>query len=387
MAHTGAFAVDWEERFNMERLRRERLEKAHAAMEKFDVDALLFLRWENTRYVSGHRFIAVPTGVCDHPVVCLLPRGGKPILYTIDMDLTKEKQPWIPEENVREAYFPEQETGAQGLAEALKRELGADFSGRLGVDTWTAAMYEAIPPAFPKARFVNGYEVIMDARMIKTTDEIECLKIAYAITEAGFQAGIEALRPGVRECEVQAAIWGRVYSLGAEWTQSAGIVTSDTAPYRRFTSDKIILEGEAVVIDIGAVFNGYFCDTVRTWFCGLHKKPTPEQKALFRQSYDALRRAEEAIKPGVTTGDVYASVQDRILGRLLGHGIGLGGQELPWIAQSPEEAMVIQPGMVFCIEPFVGKKGLTGIRLEDNVIVTEDGHEVYSTFSFGPLAE
>ena len=76
-----------------------------------------------------------------------------------------------------------------------------------------------------------------------------------------------------------------------------------------------------------------------------------------------------------------------VLGKMIGHGIGLAGQELPYIAETYEEGVQIKPGMVFAIEPFAGKPGVAGIRLEDDVIITETGNEIYSNFPFGPLSE
>jgi len=387
LPYAGLIGVDWETRISFDRMRKERLKKAREAMKKFDVDALILFRFENTRYVTGHRKILVCGGISADPVITLLPKDKDPIVFTMDVEHVFEREPWIPKENVKPTYWVEMESGARGFAKAVKEILGSDAEGKIGIDNWVPPVYFVFPRELEGATFVDGQEVMMDARMIKTKDEIECIKVACAITEAGMEAAIEALRPGVRECELLGTAWQKVYSLGAEWTQSPGIVCADTAIYRRFTSDKIIQEGDTVVIDIGAQFNGYFSDYTRTWYCGKYTKPSKEQKSVFRLSYETLRAVEKAMRPGVTTGEVFKAAGPNVLGKMIGHGIGLAGQEPPFIAETYEEPVVLKPGMTFAIEPFVGKPGVAGARLEDNVVVTETGFEVISTFPFGPLAE
>lgn len=379
--------VDWETRINFERMRRERFNKALAAMKKFDVDALVCFNYENTRYICGHRKIEVATGITGDPILSILCRNGDLSIYSMDRESVFAREPWIPKDSVKPAYWIGLESGARGFAKAVKDALGSDSKGKIGIDNWCPTVYSVFPKELEGATFVDGQEVLMDARMIKTKDEIECLKAAYSITEAGMQEAIDALRPGARECELLAKAWHKVYSLGAEWTQSPGIVCADTFPYRRFTSDKIILEGDTVVFDIGARFNGYYADYTRTWYCGKHSKPSKEQKEAFRLAYDSLRAVEKTLRPGITTGEVMKAAGPNVLGKMIGHGIGLAGQELPYIAETYEEDVQIKPGMVFAIEPFAGKPGVAGIRLEDDVIITETGNEIYSTFPFGPLSE
>ena len=387
MPYAGLIGVDWEERIDFARMRKERFEKAQAAVKKFDVDALLLFRYENSRYVCGHRKIQVSTGVGSDPVITILLKDQQPFIFTMDRESVIKREPWIPKENVKPAYWIEMNSGAKVFAKAAKEVLGTAAKGKIGVDNWTSPIYHFLPKEFPNAQFIDGQEVIMDARMLKTKDEVECFEVASSITEAGMQAGIDALKPGARECELLATIWHRVYSLGSEWTQSPGIVCADTDVYRRFSSDKIIMEGDTVVFDIGAQFAGYFSDWTRTWYCGRYTKPTSEQKAVFRASYEALRAVEKAIRPRVQTGEVFKAAGPSVLGKMVGHGIGLAGQEPPYIAETYEEAVELKPGMTFAIEPFVGKPGVAGARLEDVVAVTETGCEVISKYPFGPLSE
>jgi len=388
MSYSGLVGVDWEERINFPRMRQERLARAQEAMRRNDVDVLLLFRWENTRYTTGLRYVPVPNSPFEHCASYVaVKRDGEPIVFTMDIEDTKLRAPWIPERNLQPHQYVQTEFGAKALAQALK-ELSL-AGGRLGVDLWEPTTLDVLREGLQTTRLVNGQRVMMDARMVKTRDEIECLKAAYSIGEAALQAGLECLKPGTRECEVQAAIWQRAVSLGAEWFQSPAIVTSKTKPYRRFTSDNIILEGDCVIIDIGPVFNGYFADFTRTWYCGIHSRPGERRKKAFRSAWTVLRRVIDAMVPGATTGDVFKAAGEWVLGKMLGHGIGLAGQEPPFITeQEIVSGRRLEPGMVFSVEPYVVIADAdVGFRLEEHVLITKDGPEVYSTFPHGPLAE
>ena len=388
MSYSGLVGVDWEERINFPRMRQERLRRAQHSMKQNGVDVLLLFRWENTRYTTALRYVPVPNSPFEHCASFVaLTRESEPIVFTMDIDDTKSRAPWIPEQNLRPHHYVQTDSGARALAHVLKAL--ALTGGSLGVDLWEPTTLEVFQEELRGTKLVNGQQVMMDARMIKTRDEVECLKVSYAIGEAALQAGLERLKPGVRECEVQAAIWQRALELGAEWFQSPAIVTSRTWPYRRFTSDNIILEGDSVIIDIGPVFNGYFADFTRTWYCGAYTRPKEKQRKAFQAAWGVLRRVIDAMVPGATTGDVFRSAGEYVLGRMLGHGIGLAGQEPPYITE--DEMGVgrkLEPGMVFSVEPYVSIPGADiGFRLEEHVAITENGPEVYSTFPHGPLSE
>jgi Xaa-Pro aminopeptidase len=186
-------------------------------------------------------------------------------------------------------------------------------------------MAEGLMQAFPNSRIVDGYEILTQAKQIKTADEIHCLKIANAMTEAAMDAARRSLQPGIRECEVLAVAWKTMTDLGSEWTQCSNIVASGpyTAPYRRFTSDRIIRLGDPVIIDLGACYNGYYGDFTRTWICG-DIAPTAEQIELHQQCYDALHRAAAACVPGNTNAQVVEAAGEQFVLSSLGHGSGLG---------------------------------------------------------------
>lgn len=383
MGTYGLMGVDWEDRINFDRLRRERLQKAQKALEESGADMLFVFRTEDARYLTGYRHHLGPAFVLGNAVV-ILPKGDDPVLFTMDHEFARSRMYWMrPERILPRANF--REPGAiRRWTQQVKRLFGELQGCVVGVDIYTPTIAKVLHEEFPKTEFVDGYSILLRAKILKTEDEIECLKVANAMTEAAMDAALRVLRPGVRECEVLAVAWYTMTALGSEWTQCANIVCSGpyTYPYRRFTSDRIIREGDLVIIDIGACFNGYYGDLTRTWLCGERLRPTQEQKRIYQACYNALFNACAQAKPGNTTADVFRAAEPHVLDSL-GHGSGVNPWEPPYFSPfSKEEPVVLEVGMQFNLEPYAGEPGVGGVRLENNLVVREAGPEIYTTYPF-----
>lgn len=382
MPEFGSMQVDWEERIDFARMRAERVKKAQDALGASGLDALIMFSPEDVRYMTSFRFHLGPTPLLILAAV-VLPRGGEPILCVLDEDHVRARMPWIKAENVLPGPLRAE------FGPAVKARLGKLAEGRIGVDIFTKRQWDSLLATFPKAEFVDGKTVIDRAKMVKTKDEIECQRIVTMITEAGHQELLRNLRPGIKECELLSIAWGKFTALGSEWTQCANIVCSgpDTAPYRRFTTDRIIREGDLVVVDIGACFNGYWGDFTRTYVCG-DVMPTKEQMDLHQECYDTLFNALNEARVGKTNLDVVEHLNNPKTnpnsgGISVGHGAGTGPWEPPFFTRSEiEEPTPFQPGMLFSIEPYAGKVGIGGIRLENQVLVTEGEPDIYTTMPF-----
>ncbi len=379
----GLMQVDWEPRIDFARMRRERVEKAQAAMAESGVDILFVFRTEDARYLTSYRHHLGPAFVIGNGTV-VLAQKAPPILFTMDVEHCRARMPWLSPEQVQERANFREIAGIKEFADRVRGLLGNVQDKVIGVDIYTPSMAAGLQEAFPTCRFVDGYEVLMKAKMIKTEDEILCLKAANAMTEAAMDAALDFLKPGVKECEVLSVAWQTMTALGSEWTQCSNIVASGpyTAPYRRFTSDRIIRRGDLVIIDIGACFNGYYGDFTRTWICG-DMAPTKEQIELHQLCYDGLHRACAACKPGNTNADVVAAAGEANVLSSLGHGSGTNPWEQPAFSiHSKRDPLVLRAGMSACLEPYRGKPGVGGFRLENDLIIRENGPEIYTTYPF-----
>jgi Xaa-Pro aminopeptidase len=389
MGEFGQMGVDWEERVNFDRMRRERLQRAKDAMEKSGVGVLFVFSLEDVRYLTGYRHHLGPVmhiGGCG----VVLPRGGDPILCTNDFLHASVRMPWIGPENLLDRPFVRTEGGTKKFADDIKAKIGNLAEGKIGIDVWTKGMSEWLPKQFPEAEFVDGKEVLSQAKMIKTKDEMECQYIANMITEAGFQALLEKLKPGVKECELLAAAWQKFTELGSEWTQCSNIVCSGpyTAPYRRFTSDRIVREGDLVIVDIGGCFNGYWGDFTRTFVCG-EVMPTKEEIALHQEAYNTLFNACAEAVVGKTNADIAKHLNDprgnpNSGKKSYGHSAGVSPWEPPWLGNLTPDAIVgLQPGMLFSIEPYAGIPGIGGVRVENQLFVTGGKEpDIFTTMPF-----
>ncbi len=383
MSDFGLIPVDWEARLDTRRMLRERLQRAKEALKNSDLDALFVFRTEDARYLMGYRHHLGPAFIMGNAVV-VLARDREPVLWSMDYEHCRQRMPWLQPDQLQPRANFREPIGMKRWAEQVEGFVGSLAGKRVGVDIWDLNMEAAIRQTFPKTEFADGYQsVLMRAKEIKTQDEILCLKIANAITEVAMDRAIESLRPGIRECEVLAIAWQTMTAMGSEWTQCSNIVCSGpyTAPYRRFTSDRIIRNGDLVIIDIGAGYNGYWGDLTRTWICG-NVRPTPEMRDLHQKCYNALFNAGSRVRPGATNAEVFAAAYPYVLDSL-GHGSGVNPWEAPFFSPASKDSpVVLKEGMAFNLEPYAGKPGIGGIRLENDHIVTATGVEIYTTYPF-----
>jgi Xaa-Pro aminopeptidase len=374
--------VDWEQRIDFDKLRRGRLERAKAALAESGADALFIFRAEDARYLTGHRSHLGPVAALTFGNA-VLHKDGSLVLYTMDLDTCRPAMPWLEHDQIQPRANVRDHAGTIKWARSVKEHFGLGPGTKIGIDLWNPRIENSLKEVFPESEFVDGYDILLQAKVVKTDEELDCIRAAAVLTEVGFAAALDALKPGVKECEVLAAAWGAMTALGSEWTQCSNIVASGpyTAPYRRFTSDRIIREGDPVVIDIGGCFNGYWGDFTRTYLCG-NLLPTPEQIELHQKCYNALFNACATARVGKTNYDVYLAAQPCVRDNL-GHGAGLSPWEPPYFSASSEQEQVpLQKNMVLNLEPYAGQEGIGGFRLENNVIITDGEPEIFTTFPF-----
>lgn len=217
------------------------------------------------------------------------------------------------------------------------------------------------------------------------------MRVSSQMAAIAMDRAMRKIDAGVRECEILAEAMHSLYSNGMEIPQCNLIVTSGdgTAPLRRFASDKKIHWGELVFLDLGGCFNGYFSDFTRTVIFG---KPNEQQKKIYKAVYEMMKEIQRTMKPGHTNTDVNKAARKVVIDHgfkghdylgLLGHSIGVTGLTYPIVGEiaaiGSEKEIELRPGMIFSMEPGIfipGIPGGGGVRLEDTILITEDGNEV-----------
>lgn len=385
--------TDWQGRVNFDRLRSDRLTRAREMMDKHNLGALILFVGENVRYTTG-----VYQGNWKNNIFiryAVLPRGKDPVLFeTVGSDLVCAQidAPWLHE--IRPAITwkwsegaePEMAARMAGSIADVLRESGV-HKEKIGIDIMDLMAYQALTKE--GLNIVNGWPAMSQARVIKTEDELECHKIAAAHGDAAmYMAKHEWAKPGVREAEVCAKVNEYLYRSGFGFVYDIIVASGgNTSPYRRWHTDKIIRQGDLMIIDINAVGpGGYFIDFVRCW--KVAAKPTQQEKDLYKECYDSLYAAIGAVRAGATSADVakhFPVYDDDKYGSVslqqFAHSIGLSLYEGMWIsrAYSLKYPAELKKNMYFAIETFAGHPGLPQtVRLEENIVVTETGHERFT---------
>ncbi len=384
----GSGAVDYEGRVDMARLRAGRWARARGALAAAGLDAVFVWKEENVRYLTSLRpqVIAGKNGVLNG---ALFRPDGAPVLFISggDRDRAEATMPWIAEFHtipILEEPGLVRHVAAELIPGVLARHgLGR---GAVGLDLASKLLMDALAETCPGVRWTDGDAAMQAARRIKTPEELTLIEEATAIAEAVTATAIAHVREGVRECEVAGEALRTLYRLGGEYAHvTTPFVASGErmAPPTRLATDKLIREGDLVFIDIGAMWNGYFGDIGRTVVCGT---PSADQCRIYRTVWESLQAGIAAMRPGATSIEVAAAIRARaeahglaghFLSLFIGHGIGCGSNEPPYVGEAfPGAAsVVLEPGMVFALEPLIwvpGVPGGGGVRLEDMVVVTQD---------------
>jgi Xaa-Pro aminopeptidase len=388
----GTSAVDWETRYDFPALRAKRVARAQRAMELDHLDAVLVWKSENVRYLTSLRsqIIAGKDAILN---AALLTAGQQPVLLCSGGEVDHAAfMPWLGA--VHAVPIMEQRELIEGFVGAILapvlREQGMT-RGTLGMDQVSIHLLRAVESALPGLRIVDGDHALQQARLIKLPEELAIVEESCAIGDSVTQRALDETRAGRRECEVAGDALQTLYHLGGEMPHvTTPFVASGEhmAPPHRFATDKIIRNGDLVFIDIGAMWNGYFADIGRTAAVG---KPSARQKDIYRAVFDGLQAGISAMRPGNTTEHVAGAVrrearrhklEDHLFSLFIGHGIGIGSNEPPYIGETLPGATPVElrPNMLFALEPLIWVEdvGGIGVRIEDMIVITDSGPRVLS---------
>lgn len=288
--------------------------------------------------------------------------------------------------------FPQAEAVASGVEVAQWRP-GGDAVALVEERLRQAGMDRVVVPSLSTPVFAALADVGLELapgftarlRRVKEEAELELIRRAARIVEAGMAAAWEALRPGVREVEVAAAASDAMRRLGRDgWVFRPKVESGWRSAWpSTYASDKVVAAGELVLIDLGPTYRGYYGDLTRTFVLG---EPTSEQRRLLDAVLKAQAAALAAVRPGATGHEVDAAARDVLTEagygahflHHTGHTLGLVGDAWPMVAPNEETALV--EGECVTIEPGAYVPEVGGVRIEDEVLVTADGCEVLTRF-------
>ncbi|HKM76943.1 MAG TPA: Xaa-Pro peptidase family protein [Candidatus Bathyarchaeia archaeon] len=360
---------------------RNRVKNLQRTLEGKGYDAIIFFDQNCHRILTGTWHITT----ADPVEACIIPVQQDPILIVhANTRSVVAEETWI--KDIRERIpFPlsfVKSYEPKPLAKMIAEVLGElKSSKKIAIDENRTPL--SIVQGVEKSRDVTfeGVAALLDSELgIRSTEEIDLLRKAAKIADAGMKAALEAIKPEKRECEVAAECIQVMASSGADRLWFPLVVCSGTrsgVPYA-YASEKVIKKGELVQLDFGPVYNGCYADLSRVRVAG---QSTSEQQAISKTVLEANRAAISVIKPGVTAGEI-----DRASRKIIdeagygeystthhtGHPVGyIYGPEI-----EPTNQTIIREGMTFTIEPGIYIPSKFGIRIEDNVLVTKNGCEV-----------
>jgi Xaa-Pro aminopeptidase len=393
----GHSTVDYESRIDMDRLRSYRIGRARQSLLASECGAFLLFDFYNIRYVT-QTWIGGALG--DKMTrYALLAGDAEPVLWDFGSAARHHQlyAPWLPPENCRAGMLGLRGAIAPsaGLMESAVREIKGMLTDAgladlpIGVDI--------VEPAFLFELQRQGLEVrdvqqdMLDARQIKSSDEIVLLSQAAAMVDGVYQNIVDVLKPGIRENDIVALANQRLYEMGSDQVEAINAVSGERCnPHPHNFSDRIIRPGDTCFFDIIHSFNGYRTCYYRTLNVG---SSTPSQRDAYTTAREWMDAAIALVKPGQTT-DVIARAWPKAqefgfdsemacFGLQFGHGLGLGLHERPIISRlnSLDHPVEIQEGMVFALETYCpASDGFSAARIEEEVVVAPDGARVLTLF-------
>ncbi|HEX3507465.1 MAG TPA: Xaa-Pro peptidase family protein [Candidatus Dormibacteraeota bacterium] len=393
----GRMNVDWEERVDFRRLHDYRLKRTRDAIANAGLGAVLVFDMNNIRYITSTHI-----GEWARDKVArfaLLTPKGEPILWDFGSAAKVHRlhAPWLRPENSRAGM-----TGLRGSV-APEAGLSADLARTvkeimqeqgvagepLGVDIAELPMVFALQKCGLKV--VDGQQAMLDARQIKSKDEITLLTMAAAMVDGVYQTIFEALKPGIRENELVAIANKQLYDMGSDDVEAINAVSGERGyPHPHVFSDRLIRPGDQAFFDIIQSFNGYRTCYYRTFNVG---RATQSQRDAYKQAREWIDASIELVKPGVSTEEiakVWPRAQDfgfdsemEAFALQFGHGLGVALHERPIISRlvSLKDQVEIKEGMVFALETYCpADDGHSAARIEEELVVTATGHEVITLF-------
>lgn len=356
-----------------------RHQKLYSALAENSLDAMLLNPGPSLTYLTGLRF-----HLMERPVVAVFIPGHTPILVLPELEQAKLEH--LPFQVQAVPYGEDPAAWPQAFAQAA-RLAGLTTGDKVGVEPIRMRLLEMryMEQALPGADFPAADEVVSALRICKDKAEIAAMRTAVEIAQTALERTLPVVRAGVSEREIAAELTLQLLRAGSDSEFPFTPIVSggpNSANPHASPSDRRLQPGDLLVIDWGAIYNGYISDLTRTFAIG---HVDPEYTRIHEITLSANQAGRAAAKPGIP-----AQVVDQAARTVIdqagygayfihrtGHGIGMEGHEPPYMRQG--NLQILEPGMAFTVEPGIYLNGRNGVRIEDNVIITQDGAETLSS--------
>ncbi len=402
----GSALLDLPELPDGARMYRECGARLRDSMKDRGVDALVLLGNGNVVYATGASWPLLDAGLShvERPVAVVLADDEHPHLFMPFREGSAFESE-VPADHVHGPLYLEFDEGVETFAKVLAGLLAPGAS--VAVDELTGAMRRAGSRLFPAGPPTDAAAVVGPAKLVKTKDQISCIRKACRITEQAAADVQRSLAPGVRQIDLSAAFVGRAFELGATanmleaiWqvmptTKASGNVWTTTGDLALplLTTERELEFGDVLWTDVSITYEGYCSDFGRTWLVG--GEPSARQQAQFAKWREILDAVLAVTKAGATSGDLARAAIAANGGAkpwlphfYLGHSIGTNAAEMPMIGtdlgEKFDDEFVFPAGMVLVLEPVVWEDGTGGYRSEEIVVITDDGTTSITDYPYAP---
>ena len=360
--------------------RRARIVKAQTLMVDQKIDALMLcsgtsmVYFTNVRWSGGERLFT-----------CVVPAKGTPFVVcpAFEEDRAREQLARGPfNKNTDVRTWHEHESPYERVAQGL-RDRGIS-AGTVGVEETVDFVFsDGVAKAAPSLRITSGTPITAGCRMVKDTHELELMRLASNVTLKAYEAAFKALKEGMTQDDFGALVSAAHMKLGFAGGAGVQVGEFSALPHGSITP-QTVREGTILLIDGGCNIEGYQSDLSRTFVLG---KPTDKMRRVFEIERKAQDAALAAARPGVACEAVDAAARKVIVDagygpdykyftHRVGHGIGMDWHEWPYLVRGNKTPLA--PGMTFSDEPGIYIRGEFGVRLEDDMYITEDGAQLFT---------
>ena len=354
-----------------------RLDKLNASLRTSSLDAVALNPGPTLKYLTNLNF-----HLMERPVVLLVAPGQDPAIILPELELLKVGL--LPFKAQAFAYGENPSEWEQAFRYAAQA-LGLDGK-RIGVEPRSLRLLEFryIKAGAPEAEYPDASDVLASLRIKKDKAEVEAMRRAVKIAQDGLEATIPSIKIGMTERELSSELVMQLLKHGSDSEMPFSPIVSSgpnsTNPHAS-PSERKLQAGDMLVVDWGAAYNGYVSDLTRTFAVG---KVDAEYAKIHKIVQESNAAGRAAAKPGVPCANVDKAARDVIekagygkyFTHRVGHGIGMEGHEDPYMRG--DNMQLLEPGMAFTVEPGIYLTGRNGVRIEDNVVITEGGADCLS---------